>query len=163
MKKTALILLSVLLSFNVFTANASADELLNVQKSIDKNKADQSKTQSELDKIKEDITSLTGPLYSTEAELSSANSKVAKVRKDLKKVEKDLAAKKSTLTYLTQVRNQQIKYLYMNPESSTMELFLGSGDFSGFAANSVYQKEVLGESEDLIKIVNEEISYVQKT
>ena len=163
MKKTALIILSILLSFNVFTANASADELLNVQKSIDKNKADQSKTQSELDKIKEDITSLTGPLYNTEAELSSANSKVAKVRKDLKKVEKDLAAKKSTLIYLTQVRNQQIRYLYMNPGSSTMELFLESGDFTGFAASSIYQKEVLGESEELIKIVNEEISYVQKT
>jgi len=150
MKKPVLILLSILLTSNIFISQAQADELLNVQKGIDKNKADQSQTQVDLEQIKKDIAALTGPLYSTEAEVNEANDKVAKVRKDLKKVEADLAEKKETLSYITDVRNQQIKYLYMRPEKPTMELFFASKDFSGFAANATYQKKVVGESEDLI-------------
>ncbi|MCH8821219.1 SpoIID/LytB domain-containing protein [Patescibacteria group bacterium] len=163
MKKPVLILLSIFLVSNIFIAQAQADELLNVQKGIDKNKADQSQTQVDLEQIKKDIAALTGPLYSTEAEVNEANDKVAKVRKDLKKVETDLAEKKETLSYITDVRNQQIKFLYMNPQKPTMELFFTSRDFSGFAANAIYQKKVVGESEDLIKLVNEEIAIVENT
>lgn len=163
MKKAALVFLSILLSFNIFAANASADELLNIQKNIDNNKADYSETQDSITQIKKDIASLSNSLFGTEAELAAANEKVDKVRADLKKVEDDLKDKKDTLDYITDVRDQQIRALYMRPEESPMKLFLASSDFSGFAALSTYQRKVVGESEDLIKLVNEEIMEVEKT
>src|SRR3989344_6940754 len=163
MKKTALVLLSIFFSFNILIAQARADELLNVQKNIDKNKADYSKTQSNLSQIKQDVSYLSNTLFGTEAQLATANEKVAKVRKDLRKVESDLAEKKETLNYLTQVRNGQIRSLYMQPEESAIELFLTSSDFSAFTANTTYQTKVIGESKVLIKLVNGEIQVVQKT
>ena len=113
MKKAALVLLSIIFSLNIFIAQARADELLNVQKNIDKNKADYSKTQVSLSQIKSDVAYLSNTLFGTEAELATANDKVAKVRKNLKKVESDLAEKKETLNYLTQVRKGQIRTIYM--------------------------------------------------
>lgn len=163
MKKTALVFFSIIVSFNVFIAQAKADELLDVQKNIDKNKADYSKTQAELSQIEKDIVYLSGNLFGTEAQLNEANKKVAKVRKDLKKVENDLAEKKKSLDYLTSVRNQEIRALYKRPGDSQLSLFLTSSGFSDFASLSVYQERVIGQSQDLIVVVNEEISRVEKT
>lgn len=163
MKKAALGFLSILLSFNIFIAQAKADELLNVQKGIDKNKAEYSQTQTNLEKIKQDVAYLSNNLFSTQEDLDKANAKVASVRKDLSKVEKDLQSRKLELDYFTKIRNQQIRQVYMNPGNSTMELFLSSSNFSEFGEIATYQKRIVGNSEELIKLVNSEISKVEKT
>ena len=162
MKRSALVFLSILFIFSIFTAQAKAGSLLSVQRKIDQNKSNYSQTQVDLEKIKKDVASLSGSLFGTEAELNEANKKVSKVRKDLKKVEGDLAEKKDDLAYITKVRNQQIRTSYMKPAQSPMELIFTSSDFTGFANISIYQEKILGESELLIKIVNEEIIEVEK-
>ena len=163
MKKTALVFLSLLFTFSSFTASASADELLNTQKNIDKNNKDYSQTQVDIDQIKKDVASLSVAVVGTQAELDQANVKVASIKKDLAVVEKDLNNKKEDLDYLVVIRNKQIRIVYMSPQGSALETFLSSSQLANFATITTYQKSVFDESEGLIKLVNGEIAEVEKT
>jgi len=163
MKKAVLISFFGLLIFSAFISRVKADDLLDVQKGIDKNKSDYSQTQADLSQIRKDITYLSNTIYGTQAQLAAANKKVASVRKSLERIEKDLSQKKETLAFLTKIRDEQIRALYMNPPDAGLELFLASADFQNFTALSVYQEKVVGESEDLIKDVNKEIALAEET
>lgn len=163
MKKAALVFLSLLFTFSSFTASASADELLNIQRNIDKNNTDYSQTQVDIDQIKKDIASLSVAVVGTQSELDQANAKVADIKKDLAVVEKNLSNKKEDLDYLVVIRNKQIRIVYMSPKGSALETFLSSSQLANFATISTYQKSVFDESEGLIKLVNGEIVEVEKT
>src|SRR3990172_4476406 len=150
MLKTAQVLFPIFLLLTIFISAASADELLEVQKKIDTKNKEYSQTQADIDKIKQDIASLSVSVYASQGELDTANKKVADIRKDLAKVETDLTKKRDELTLVINIRDQQIRYLYKYPGDSPLELFVAASGFANFTQLFGLQKRVLATSKDLI-------------
>ncbi len=163
MFKTTLKLLTIGLLLAIFSTTTLADELLDVQNQINKKNSELSSTQANLEKIKRDIASLSGSLTGTQAQLDAANVQVESVRKELATAEDRLVKKRDTLAYLVEIRNKQIRQLYQNPGRTPLELFLGNSDLTGFSENLAYQSQVIGDSRKLIKLVNSEVSTMEKT
>src|SRR4030067_1625527 len=132
LKKLVRLLLPIFLLFTIFISAASADELLEVQKKIHTKNKEYSQTQADIERIRQDIASLSVSVYASQGELDTANKKVADIRKDLAKVETDLTKKKDELALVINIRDQQIRYLYKYPGDSSLELFVGSNCFANF-------------------------------
>lgn len=154
------IFISLLLAF--MTSGIKADELLDVQNQINKKNSELAATQASLERIKKDIASLSGSLSGTQAELDKANAQVEAIRKDLATAEENLNKKRDTLAYLVDVRNKQIRLIYERPQRTALEMFLGSADLTGFSENLAYQSQIIGDSRQLIKLVNNEVSVMEK-
>lgn len=163
MFKTTLKLLTIGLLLAIFIKPTLADELLDVQDQINKKNSELSSTQANLEKIKRDIAALSGSLTGTQAQLDQANAQIDSVRKDLTAAENALLKKRDTLAYLVEIRNKQIRQLYQNPGRTPLELFLGNSDLTGFSENLAYQSQVIGDSRKLIKLVNSEVTTMEKT
>jgi SpoIID/LytB domain protein len=160
--RTARYFLPAFVLFAIFFSVAQADELLDVQKKIDKEKQEYSQTESSLNRIRADIDLLSGAVYSTESEAAEANKKVEKVRRDLAEVEEDLDKKRDQLKFAIKIRDEQIRYLYKHPGSSPVELFVASEGFSDFSQLMGMQKKVVGASKDLIAEINLEVAAVEE-
>jgi peptidoglycan hydrolase-like amidase len=163
MFKTTLKLFTITLLLTLFIKPSLADELLDVQNQINKKNSELSATQASLEKIKKDIAALGTSLAGTQSELDLANAQVEVVRQELVKAEEILVKKRDTLAYLVEIRNKQIRQLYENPGRTPFELFLGNSDLTGFSENLAYQSQVIGDSRKLIKLVNSEVSLMEKT
>lgn len=163
MLKTTLKLLTIGLLVAIFIQPTFADELLDVQNQINKKNSELSATQASLEKIKKDVASLSGSVLGTQVQLEQANAQVEVVRKALSSAEENLVKKRDTLAYLVEIRNKQIRQLYENPGRTPLELFLGNSDLTGFSENLAYQSQVIGDSRKLIKLVNTEVSSMEKT
>jgi len=161
--KTARLFFPILLLFTIFISAASADELLEVQKKIDTKNKEYFQTQADIDKIKQDVASLSVSVYASQGELDTANKKVAAIRKELAKVEEDLTKKKDELALVINIRDQQVRYLYKYPGNSPLELFVAASGFANFTQLFGLQKRVLATSKDLIEVINEEVGAAQKT
>ncbi|OGY27431.1 MAG: hypothetical protein A2Z42_05055 [Candidatus Woykebacteria bacterium RBG_19FT_COMBO_43_10] len=161
--KAARVLFPIFLLLTIFVSAVSADELLEVQKKIDTKNKEYSQTQADIERIKQDVASLSVGVYASQGELDTANKKVADIRKELAKVETDLTKKKDELALVINIRDQQIRYLYKYPGNSPLELFVGSSGFADFTQLFGLQKRVLATSKDLIEVINEEVAAVQKT
>ncbi len=153
-KISALILCSLFLIF--FVSTTRADELLDVQNQIDKNKQELSSTQANLDKIKRDLASLSTSLSGTAAQLEATSGQLNDITKQLDGVDSQLVDKKTILASLITIRNDQIRQVYQYPQRSPLEMFLSTKDLGGFTENLVYQSQVLGDAHSLIKMVNSE-------
>lgn len=163
MHKKAVLLLAAACFLTLFTHQSKADELLDVQNQINKKNSELSNTQTNLEKIKKDIASLSGSLGSSQAELDRANAQIASIQKELETAETNLENKRDTLAYLVEVRNKQIRQIYTTPQRTVFELFLSTGNLEGFSENLSYQSAVVDDSHELIKLVNSEVSSMEKT
>lgn len=163
MLKTSLKILFFTFLLVIFIRPSFADELLDVQNQINKKSSELSATAASLEKIKKDITALSGSLVGTQTQLDAANLQIETVRRELEKAEEGLAKKRDSLAYLVDIRNKQIRQLYENPGRTPLELFLGNSDLTGFTENLAYQSLVIGDSRKLIKLVNSEVSSMEKT
>src|SRR3990172_11708027 len=152
--KAARVLFPIFLLFTIFISAASADELLEVQKKIDTKNKEYSQTQADIDKIKQDVASLSVSVYASQEELDTANKKVADIRADLAQVKKDLNSKKDELALVINIRDQQVRYLYKYPGNSPLELFVAASGFANFTQLFGLQKRVLATSKDLIEVIN---------
>jgi peptidoglycan hydrolase-like amidase len=162
MKKAARLLLAFLILI-LFVSTASADELLDIQRQIDQKNQEYSSSAATLDKIKKQIASLSSSVYTTQAQLNEANKQVVAIREELAKIDEDLNRRKDELRMITQIRDQQVRYLYKHPGNSPLELFIISSGFEDF--NQLYglQNRVVGTSKDLISVVNAEVQGLVKT
>lgn len=162
MFRAARIALPFLLLLLFFIPAANADELLNVQKDIDKTNQEYADTEKSIADIKNQLTALSSQSYSTQEELDEANKEVDSVRKDLDKVEAQLDQKKDELLVVIGIRDHQIRYLYKHPGDNFLELFVDAGGFGEFSQMVGFQKKIVGTSKDLIALINEEVAVVQK-
>lgn len=163
MKKAARLVLPLILLFAIFISAAYADDLLDVQKQIEQKNQEYSKTQSDLAKIKKQLSSLSSSVYTTQAQLDEANKQLESIRAQLAVVEADLNKKKDELSIATQIRDEQIRYLYKHPGNTPLELFLSSGGFAQFTQTFGLQKMLVSTSKDLIEAINTEVRQVEKT
>jgi len=163
MLKAARYVLPILFLLFAFVSASSADELDNVQKNLDQKNKEYSNTQSSLTNIKKQISSLSSSIPSTQAEVDEANKKVEAIRGDLAKVETDLAKKRDELQTAINIRDQQIRFLYIHPGDSALELFIASDGFEDFNQLLGLQKKILGTTKDLVTSINEEVAEVKKT
>jgi len=99
---------------------ARADELLDIQKEIDKKNQEYSSTQSTLDSIKKQISSLSSQAYATKPAVDEANKKVEDIRRQLAGVEAALNSKKDEASVAVAIRDQQVRNLYMHPVFSNL-------------------------------------------
>jgi SpoIID/LytB domain protein len=161
-RKLTVLLVAAILLF-LFSSSSSADELLDVQNQINKKNSELSRTQASLDSIKRSIAGISNSLTGSQSELEKASVQAEVVKKDLDKAETDLAEKRESLDYLLEVRNRQIRAVYMFPQRTALEMFLTENDLEGFTENLSYQSSVLGDSRKLIKAVNEEVVAMENT
>jgi len=162
LKRAARFTLPFLLLSVFFITAANADELLDVQKDIDKTNQEYSDTEKTIADIKNQLAALSSQSYSTQEELDGANKEVDSVRKDLDKVEAELDQKKDELLVAIGLRDHQIRYLYKHPGDNFLELFVDAGGFSEFSQMVGFQRKIIGTSKDLIAEINEEVAAVQK-
>lgn len=164
MFKKLILLASITLFLVCFSVPSRAeDELLKVQKKINQKNSELSSTNASLERIKKDIAFLAGSLNGTQAQLDAANNQIESVKAQLQKVQDNLDKKRETLSYLIDIRNDQIRTIYQIPQRTALELFLTTGDLTGFSENLAYQSQVVGDSRKLITLVNNEVSSMEKT
>jgi len=162
MKKAALILLSFIFAFGVFFSTASADEYSDLEKKINQKNSEFSQTQSNLESIKKQISSLSGSVYANSAQLEEANKQVVLIREELARVDTALNKQKDELQEIIDVRDEQVRSLYKHPGDNVLELFIVSGGFANFSRTFGLQTKVLSTTKDLVTLANEEVSQVQK-
>ena len=133
MFRAARIALPFLLLLLFFIPAANADELLNVQKDIDKTNQEYADTEKSITDIKNQLNALSSQSYSTQEEHDEANKEVEAVRKDLAKIEAQLDQKKDELLVVIGIRDHQIRYLYKHPGDNFLELFVDAGGFGEFS------------------------------
>ena len=147
----------------LLTTTASADEISDVQKQINRRNSEYSSAQASLAKIKNDLASLGSSLSGTQAQLDEANLKVADARKQLSSIETTLDEKQKTLGYLIDIRNKQIRAIYTHPHLTGLELIISTESLATLPEFTTYQRKVAVDAQGLVRIVNDEVTSFQKT
>ncbi len=129
---------------------ATNDDLNDVNNKINQTKKELNKQKSESNQLKKQINQIESDISKTQNDMASIQANINKTVNEIVQVEANLSKLQQEMTQQNESMNQRLRAMYMNGNTGTMEVLLGSSSITELMHNLDFIQRIYDNDADIL-------------